>query len=353
MDYENILQILALKEINAVAIEVLDDIEYVEEENKFVIDDEKVNRYYEASSEITRLKVIRYNKRKMINYNLVANKMQKDVATLDFIDKFSTNDMITRKRHKFNNEISDMITEIDLSELEKHIDDYDNYTNKADTFLAKFHYFKTGVNNNESMKISDIIETSAYKKYLDNLFETVIRIGTIIANARFNKNSEMYSFDNHNVYKEENKAALHRDGKVFKRLVKQLLILVNEIKITTPILNRMIYLYIYNFKQNKNLDMLLQTQFEYYLKNRMQRPLLPTNYFSYFFGWLINTDVKENSINPYTCVKNYYDYMAFIFAKNKIKNEIEKTRIGLEIDILENNEIYNYVHAIFYLRNNT
>ena len=40
--------------------------------------------------------------------------------------------------------------------------------------------------------------------------------------------------------------------------------------------------------------------------------------------------------------------MAYIFARNKCKNELKKTRIGLEIYILENNENYNYVNDIFY-----
>jgi hypothetical protein len=40
--------------------------------------------------------------------------------------------------------------------------------------------------------------------------------------------------------------------------------------------------------------------------------------------------------------------MAYIFAQNKCVNEYNKTCIGLQIDILENNEIYNYVDDIFY-----
>jgi hypothetical protein len=212
--------------------------------------------------------------------------------------------------------------------------------------LKKFNYFKNGVNNNESMKISDLINVSSYEAYLKLLFQRVLKLGEDIGNSRFDKNSEMYLFDNKtNVYK-HNKALLHRDGKVFNLLVKQLLILIKVIKNTTPIINKFIYFYIYNVKQSKNINALLKTNYDYYVKKKMTAPLLPTSYLSYYMSCIFNRrDVRGNFIYP---LQNYCNYMAYVFARNKCINESNKTYTGLIIDILENNEIYNYVNDIFY-----
>jgi hypothetical protein len=92
--------------------------------------------------------------------------------------------------------------------------------------------------------------------------------------------------------------------------------------------------------------MLMKTNYDYYVKNQMTEPLLPTNYLSYYLGCLFNRrDVRGNFIYP---LQHYCNYMGYIFAKNRCINEIKKTRIGLQIDILEKNEIHDYVNDLFY-----
>lgn len=99
MDRDNILKIISLNEINSVALELINDqyLKNLTNEEQFYIQDEIVNKYEVACSEITRLKAIRYNNKKKVNFNILADKMTEDVKDLDFIDKFSTNDLIHKK----------------------------------------------------------------------------------------------------------------------------------------------------------------------------------------------------------------------------------------------------------------
>lgn len=346
MDCYNILKLISLNEMNSVALELIDELDFIKNEEQLYIQDEIVNKYEIACSEITRLKVIRNNNRKKNEFDVLANKMINDVKELDFVSKFSINDLILIKNYNFNNKISNMNVEVNLSELEQDIEDYYKYYNKADKFLKKFNYFKFGVNNNESMKITDLITEKSYENYLISLFQSILQLGENIGNSRFNKKSEIYLFDNNtNVYK-HNKSILHRDGKVFYTLIKQLLILIKLIKNTTPIINKQVYLYIYKIKHSENSNKLMKTNYDYYLKNQITEPLLPTSYLSYYLGFIFNRrDVTGNYIYP---LQHYCNYMSYIFAKNKCINEIKKTHIGLLIDILEQNEIHNYVNDIFY-----
>jgi len=348
MDRDNILKIISLNEINSVALELIDEIDLLTNEEPFLIQDEIVNKYEVACSEITRLKVIRNNNRKKIQFDVLADKMTEHVKELDFIGKFSTNDLIRIKKNNFNNETSNMNIEVNLSELEKDIEDYYTYYNKADELLKKFNYFKFGVNNNESTKIVDLISEQSYEDYLKRLFKRVLRLGEQIGNSRFDKKSEMYLFDNNSNAFRQNKAILHRDGKVFNLLVKQLLILIKVIKNTTPIINKEVYSYIYSVKQSENINRLMKTNYDYYVKNQLTEPLLPTSYLSYYLDCFFNRrDVTGNFRYP---LQHYCNYMGYIFAKNSCINEINKTRIGLLIDILEKNEIHNYVNDIFYAK---
>ena len=139
------------------------DLDNVEE---FVINHEIKNKYELACDEITRIKVTRYQVKKQQRFEVLAEQMTNDMTDFDFIDKFSTTDMIHKRKINFNNKLFDSLVETPLTELQKDIEVYYEHCTKTNDFLNKHKYFKTGVNTCDSIQVEHLLDENSYTTYL-------------------------------------------------------------------------------------------------------------------------------------------------------------------------------------------